>query len=92
MTVYIIRPKATSVERSQGNEEIRAIIALGVQNQVKADLSNLEPSDFPSHQAYRQALIDRRKRQLANEVGDTIQSLRNFQLKILGRRMLLPNS
>jgi hypothetical protein len=42
---------------------IRAILTLGAENQIQKNASNptLEPQQFSSYQAYRQALIDRRK-------------------------------
>jgi hypothetical protein len=71
---------------ARGNEEIRAIITLGAENQIKKDASNppLDPNEFPSYEAYRQALIDRRKNQLAEAVGDTVQALQNLSLKPIG--------
>ncbi|MBD2603113.1 NACHT domain-containing protein [Scytonema hofmannii FACHB-248] len=71
---------------ARGNEEIRAIITLGADNQIKKDASNppLDPNEFPSYQAYRQALIERRKNQLAEAVGDTVQALQNLSLKPIG--------
>ncbi len=71
---------------ARGNEEIRAIITLGADNQIKKDASNppLDPNEFPSYEAYRQALIERRKNQLAEAVGDTVQALQNLCLKPIG--------
>ncbi|MGI8502541.1 MAG: NACHT domain-containing protein, partial [Hassallia sp.] len=71
---------------ARGNEEIRAIITLGAENQIKKDASNppLDPNEFSSYEAYRQALIERRKNQLAEVVGDTVQALQNLSLKPIG--------
>lgn len=71
---------------ARGDEVIRAIMSLGVENQMRTNASilPLEPKQFPSYEVYRQALVDRRKSQLASVVGDTIQSLQNLSLKTSG--------
>ena len=72
--------------RAKGDEVIRAIMSLGDENQLNSNASNppLEPQQFTSSEAYRQALIDRRKSQLTEVLGDTIQALQQLSLKTLG--------
>ena len=43
--------------------------------------SLLSPSKFPSRQAYRKALIEQRRFQINEALGDTIQSLKELSLK-----------
>ncbi len=71
---------------ARGDEVIRTIVSLGAENKIKKDASHppLEPKQFSSNEAYRQALIDRRKSQVTEEVGGTIQALQNLSLKTLG--------
>lgn len=71
---------------AKGNEVIRAIISLGDENQIRlnANNSSLKPQQFTSSEAYRQALIEQRKSQLAEMLGDTIQELQQLSLKPIG--------
>ncbi|MDM3845093.1 MAG: NACHT domain-containing protein [Aphanizomenon gracile PMC638.10] len=74
---------------ARGDEKIRVIMTLGDENQLRNNqsISNLKPADFPSPIAYRQALIERRKNQLSQVIGDTIQELQNLSLKPIGGTM-----
>ncbi|MFN9558849.1 MAG: NACHT domain-containing protein [Dolichospermum sp.] len=74
---------------ARGDEKIRVIMTLGDENQLRNNqaLPMLEPGNFPSPIAYRQALIERRKNQLSEVIGNTIQELRNLSLKPLGGTM-----
>ena len=74
---------------ARGDEKIRVIMTLGDENQLRNSqaLPILEPANFPSTIAYRQALIERRKNQLSQVIGDTIQELQNLSLKPLGGTM-----
>ncbi|WP_375510441.1 NACHT domain-containing protein [uncultured Nostoc sp.] len=71
---------------AKGNEVIRAIMSLGDENQIRLNASNssLKPQQFTSSEAYRQALIDQRKSQLALTLGDTIEELQELSLKPIG--------
>ncbi|MDZ8184214.1 MAG: NACHT domain-containing protein [Nostoc sp. ChiSLP02] len=71
---------------AKGNEVIRAIMSLGDENQIRlnANNSSLKPQQFTSSEAYRQALIEQRKSQLAEMLGDTIQELQQLSLKPIG--------
>ena len=74
---------------AMGDEKMRVIMTLGNENQLRNNqsFSNLKPADFPSPIAYRQALIERRKNQLSQVIGDTIQELQNLSLKPIGGTM-----
>ncbi|MCC5668821.1 NACHT domain-containing protein [Nostoc sp. CHAB 5784] len=71
---------------AKGNEVIRAIMSLGDENQIRLNASNssLKPQQFTSSEAYRQALIDQRKSQLTEVLGDTIEELQQLSLKPVG--------
>ncbi|WP_373528343.1 NACHT domain-containing NTPase [Nostoc sp.] len=72
--------------RAKGNEVIRAIMSLGDENQIRLSASNssVKPQQFTSSEAYRQALIDQRKSQLAEVLGNTIEELQQLSLKPVG--------
>ncbi|MFN5895632.1 MAG: NACHT domain-containing protein, partial [Dolichospermum sp.] len=74
---------------ARGDEKMRVLMILGDENQLSNNqaLPMLEPGNFPSPIAYRQALIERRKNQLSEVIGNTIQELRNLSLKPLGGTM-----
>jgi hypothetical protein len=74
---------------ARGDEKLRVIMTLGDENQLRShqNVANLKPADFPSHTAYRQALIERRKNQISEVIGDTIQELQNLSLKPIGGTM-----
>lgn len=74
---------------ARGDEKMRVIMTLGDENQLRNNqaLPMLEPGNFPSPIAYRQALIERRKNQLSEVIGNTIQELQNLSLKPLGGTM-----
>ncbi|HBY81605.1 MAG TPA: histidine kinase, partial [Cyanobacteria bacterium UBA11148] len=79
--------------QARGDEIIRVIVRLGSdQNNLKLDVIDppLEPKQFSSYEAYRQALIDHRKSQIVEVVGDTIEELENLSLKPLGGGKLTP--
>ncbi len=74
---------------ARGDEKMRVIMTLGDENQLRNSqaLPMLEPGNFSSSIAYRQALIERRKNQLSQVIGDTIQELQNLSLKPIGGTM-----
>ncbi|MFN7852251.1 MAG: NACHT domain-containing protein [Dolichospermum sp.] len=74
---------------ARGDEKMRVIMTLGDENQLRNSqaLPMLEPGNFSSSIAYKQALIERRKNQLSQVIGDTIQELRNLSLKPVGGTM-----
>jgi len=72
---------------AEGNEQLRVIMAIGSDrvNQFGDDNSpKPHPSDFSSQKAYRQALIDRQRNQLAKELDTTRITLKDLSLKIYG--------
>lgn len=74
---------------AKGDEKIRVIMTLGDENQLKSNqtLPILNPSDFSSSVDYRQALIERRKNQISQVIGETIQELQDLSLKPVGGTM-----
>ncbi|MHC5723468.1 MAG: NACHT domain-containing protein, partial [Nostoc sp.] len=71
---------------AKGNKVIRAIMSLGDEDQIRLNASNssLEPQQFRSSEADQQLLIDQRKNQLAEVLGDTIEQLQQLSLKPVG--------
>ena len=71
---------------ARGDEKIRVIMTLGDENKLRnsQSLPILEPGNFSSPIAYRQALIERRKNQLSQIIGETIQELQNLSLRPVG--------
>ncbi|MHC5817014.1 MAG: NACHT domain-containing protein, partial [Nostoc sp.] len=71
---------------AKGNKVIRAIMSLGDENQIRLNASNssLEPQQFTSFEADQEALIDQRKNQLSEVLGDTIEELQQLSLKPVG--------
>jgi len=45
---------------------------------------DLRPDQFPSRAAWREALIERRKAQVAHDIGSTLQALRDLSFKVGG--------
>lgn len=72
------------LSKAQENEDklIRASVLLDA-SEIKVN-SPLSPSQFSSRQAYRQALIDQRRLQMSEALGDTIKSLKKLLLKTEG--------
>ncbi|MBD2132766.1 hypothetical protein H6F47_10085 [Sphaerospermopsis sp. FACHB-1094] len=59
---------------ARGDEKMRVIMTLGNENQLRNNQSalNIKPADFPSSTAYRNALIEQRKIQISQVIGDTV--------------------
>ncbi|MEA5579638.1 NACHT domain-containing protein [Anabaena sp. UHCC 0451] len=74
---------------ARGDEKMRVIMTLGDDNQLRnnQNVLNLQPADFPSPTVYRQALIEQRKIQLSELIGDTVQELQKLSLKTQGGTM-----
>lgn len=69
--------------RAQGDEVIRAVMLLGPEHEEteKRGVSQtLDPTQFPSREAYRRALIAKRKSQLTPHLRDTLRALSELSL------------
>ncbi|MBD2296436.1 NACHT domain-containing protein [Anabaena sphaerica FACHB-251] len=75
--------------QARGEEKMRVIMTLGDENQLRnnQNILNLKPDDFSSPTAYRQALIEQRKIQLSELIGDTVQELQQLSLTTQGGTM-----
>jgi len=75
-----------ALTRAQGGELLRTIMILGPTG--PSDESSVESppraADFPSREAWREALVARRQDTLAREIGGTIKALRDLSLKPSG--------
>ncbi|MFM7364122.1 MAG: NACHT domain-containing protein [Cuspidothrix sp.] len=71
---------------AKGDEKMRVIMTLGNENQLRNNqsISNLKNTDFSSPVAYRQALIEQRKNQLSQIIGDTVKELQKLSLTTQG--------
>ncbi|ACK73672.1 putative signal transduction protein with Nacht domain protein [Gloeothece citriformis PCC 7424] len=70
---------------SQGDERLRVVMSLAEEKGETLTNQSLTPSQFPSRQAYREALIAQKKQQLAEgTVGQTIEDLKNLSLSVHG--------
>lgn len=70
------------LSQAKGEEEIRAIVVLDADAvQVGRVLS---PSEFPSRQAYREALLAQRREQMGGALAETLHQLRALSLKTTG--------
>ncbi|TAE61952.1 MAG: NACHT domain-containing protein [Nostocales cyanobacterium] len=74
---------------ARGDEKMRVIMTLGDEHKLRnnQNVVNIKPADFPSPLAYRQALIEQRKNQISQVLGDTIQELQKLSLTMQGGTM-----
>lgn len=74
---------------ARGDEKMRVVMTLGDDNQLRNNqgVLNLKPADFPSSTAYRNALIEQRKIQISQVIGDTVQELQKISLTTQGGTM-----
>jgi|1186.fasta_scaffold544692_1 hypothetical protein len=66
---------------------VRVVIILEATSDKKGRTQtrpDLRPADFPSVSEYRHELIQRRKDELKESVGDTLEQLRRLSLQITG--------
>lgn len=73
-----------ALKEAKGSEVLRAIMLLGSDEEGHDLDQDLHPSEFPSRRAWREALIARRQRELELEIRDTLQALKNLDLKARG--------
>lgn len=73
-----------TLKHARGDENIRAVVVLSSVEPTSRVDQEPHPSQFPSRQAWRKALINRRESQLSGEIGGTLEELRNLSLKPRG--------
>lgn len=73
-----------TLNKAQEDENIRAVVVLGSSTAANQGDQEPHPSEFPSYQAWREAMVERRKSQLAGEIGDTLEKLRDLSLNPRG--------
>ena len=71
---------------AQGQEEMRVLLTV----RATDELFEAPPSasEFSTREDYRRALIERRKRELAQAIGDTVRSLVALGLRVTGQNIL----
>jgi hypothetical protein len=73
------------LQSARGNETIRVIMILGNDAEHSSSRYRMpSPSQFSSRTAWRNALIERRRGQLADDIGSTLQRLRQLSLRPQG--------
>ena len=75
---------------AKGDEVLRAVMVLGPQGidaRKEYRDQELASSQFPSHEAYRKALIERRQSELVHDTGETRQALEDLSLSLRGGKI-----
>lgn len=70
-----------ALAHARGNETIRIIMSLASETLTIDTV--LDPREFPSRQAYRQALIDQRRHQISGSLSEILSTLRDLSLQIV---------
>jgi hypothetical protein len=69
-----------------GSEELRVLLTLRPAEEFFD--APPAPSDFPTREDYRRALIERRQRQVAASIGDTVRALSALGVRVIGETVL----
>jgi len=72
------------LRNAREDETIRVVMVLGEDEHSSRIDREMHPSQFPSRTAWREALIKQRQSQLASEIGDTLEGLRERSLQPRG--------
>jgi hypothetical protein len=76
-----------ALRQAQPPETIQAVMVLETADDRTGSASKQpEPGEFSSREEYRQAMIDQREAELAEQLGATLQSLRDLGLEVHGGR------
>jgi hypothetical protein len=75
-----------ALQCAHGDERLRTLMVLGPERHLTSNREP-EPHQFPTRAAYRQALIEHRERQLADELADIMHALEELSLTVHGGRM-----
>lgn len=71
-----------ALKNAEGEEVLSAILLLGPDQEERCtNTEELSPSQFPSRTDWRKALIAQRQQQMEQEIGGTIQALRDLGLE-----------
>jgi hypothetical protein len=73
-----------TLKHAREDENIRAVMVLGSDKPTSRIDKELHPSQFPSRQAWRKALVEQHESQLEHEIGGTLEKLRRLSLKPRG--------
>jgi hypothetical protein len=76
-----------TLKHARGDENIRAVMIVGPEEPTSSVHKQPHPSQFPSRQAWRDALVKRRKGQIEGKVGDTLKQLRELSLNPQGGKI-----
>jgi hypothetical protein len=68
-----------ALQHADGDEVFRAVMVLGTDQEDRGE-KKLAPAQFRSRSAYRGAMIDRRQRQLNDDIGGTLRALQALSL------------
>ena len=71
-----------ALKQARGDEEIVVVMSLELQRPLAS--SPFHPKEFPSYEDYRKALIDYRQQEFAEGLEETLQELRNLDLRTTG--------
>ena len=72
-----------ALTHAKGDETLRAVMLLGNGQESAAETEPappLDPKQFASRKAYRQALIEQRQTQLSRDIDETLQGLQKLAL------------
>lgn len=72
------------LQRAPGDETIRVVMVLGNDESGLRLEDQPHPSQYPTRTAWREALIQRRRLQVAGKIGDTLEDLRRLSLNPQG--------
>ena len=75
------------LKHAREDENIRAVMVLEPEEPTGSIHKQPHPSQFPSRQAWREALVEQRKGQLEDEIGGTLKELRELALKPQGGKI-----
>jgi hypothetical protein len=84
-------PLREAILASKPETPIRAVLLLGSEETESGrhDASRtVDPTKYPSRSAYREHLIERQKKHLASLYGETLQRLRDLDLRVQGGNAL----
>src|SRR5438105_3450887 len=73
-----------ALRSAQGDEELRVIMNLYVPEELNEQMKKIQPSQFQSRQAWREALIHLRTEQFALHLKPTIVKMKELPLSVHG--------
>lgn len=70
--------------KADAGDFLRTVMILNPDNERRSEPFSPDPSDYPSRQAYRQALIDQKRNAVDHELGGIKNKLREHSLVLRG--------